>query len=131
MSINRILAAALAVLSAAVIAISAQAADATKFDAAAFAEAKKAGKSVVVDVHATWCSTCKAQKAVLDDLAKKPEYKDVVLMRIDFDSQEADWKALGAQTRSTLIAFKGEKETGRLVGDTKKDSIEALVKSTL
>lgn len=131
MSISRFLAAAATLVGAAMLAVSAFAADAAKFDAAAFAEAKKAGKSILVDVHAPWCSTCKAQKAVLDDLAAKPEYKDVVLMRIDFDTQKDDWSALGAQSRSTLIAFKGEKETGRIVGDTKKESIEALLKSAL
>lgn len=108
-----------------------QAGEAAAFDAAAFSEAKKAGKSVLVDVHAPWCSTCKAQKAALDELTARPEYKDIVLFRIDFDSQKDDWKALGAQSRSTLIAFKGETETGRIVGDTKKDSIEALLKSAL
>jgi hypothetical protein len=61
----------------------------------------------------------------------KPEYKDLVVMDIDFDTQKDEWKALGVQNRSTLITFKGERETGRSVGDTKKDTIEALLKSAL
>jgi uncharacterized protein YjbI with pentapeptide repeats len=102
-----------------------------KFDAAAFAEAQKAGKSIVVDVHAPWCSTCKAQQAILAELTAKPEYKDIVVLVIDFDSQKPEQKTLNVQARSTLIAFKGAKETGRSVADTKKDSIEALLKGAL
>jgi thiol:disulfide interchange protein len=118
-------------VAAVLLAVTAHASEGKKFDAAAFAEAKKSGKSIVVDVHAPWCSTCKAQRAVLVELMAKPEYKDIVMLQIDFDTQGDDWKALGAQSRSTLIAFKGDKETGRLVGDTKKESIEALLKGTL
>jgi thiol:disulfide interchange protein len=128
---TRALASIAALLALFVMPLSAVAADAVKFDATAFAEAKKAGKSVLVDVHAPWCSTCKAQKAVLAELTAKPEYKDIVVFDIDFDTQKDDWKALRVQSRSTLIGFKGETETGRSVADTKKETIEALLKSTL
>jgi thioredoxin 1 len=46
---------------------------------------------------------------------------------IDFDSQKDLVNRFGARMQSTLIAFKGEKEEGRSVGDTKRDSIYALV----
>lgn len=101
------------------------------FTAESLAAAQNEGKSIIVDVHASWCSTCKAQKAALTELGTLPDYKGVVVFEIDFDKQKDAWKALGVQTRSTLIAFKGTKETGRLVADTKKESIEALVKGSL
>lgn len=107
------------------------AADPAKFDAEAFAAAQKAGKSILVDVHASWCTTCKAQKAVLAELTQEPEFKDLVVLEIDFDSQKDAWQALGVQNRSTLIAYKGDKETGRSVSDTKRESIEALLKGAL
>lgn len=113
------------------VSVAAHAGEPAKFDAATFAEAQKSGKSILVDVHATWCSTCKSQKATLAELTANPEYKDVVLFRIDFDSQKEAWQALGVQSQSTLIAFKGDKETGRSVGEKKKEPIEALLKSTL
>lgn len=128
---TRALAAIATLFALIVLPLAATAGEVTKFDATAFAEAKKAGKSILVDVHAPWCSTCKAQRAVLTELTAMPEYKDVMLIEIDFDTQKDAWKALGAQSRSTLIAFKGEKETGRSVGDTKKEAIEALLKSAL
>lgn len=131
MRFNRTLVAFAALMSALAWTATAHGADAIKFDAAAFVEAQKAGKSILIDVHAPWCTTCKAQKVVLAELTAKPEFKDLMVFDIDFDTQKDEWKALGVQNRSTLIAFKGEKETGRSVSDTKKDSIEALLKSAL
>jgi hypothetical protein len=40
-------------------------------------------------------------------------------------------KAFGVRTQSTLIACKGDKETGRSVGDTNRASIGALLDKTL
>jgi hypothetical protein len=50
---------------------------------------------------------------------------------VDFDSQKDAVKYFGARMQSTLIAFKGEKETGRSVGDTNRSSIAALLSKTL
>lgn len=101
------------------------------YDAAALAEAQKAGKSILVHVSAPWCPTCKAQKPILDKLAADPAFKDVVMFELDFDSGGEALKALNARSQSTLIAFKGEKETGRSAGDTDPDSIAALLKTAL
>jgi thioredoxin 1 len=50
---------------------------------------------------------------------------------VDFDSQKDVVNFFGAQMQSTLIAFKGEHETGRSVGDTERSSIAALLNKTL
>ena len=42
-----------------------------KFDAAAFKAAQSSNKSILVDISATWCPTCKAQHKVLDSLAQR------------------------------------------------------------
>jgi hypothetical protein len=44
-----------------------------------------------------------------------------------FDSQKELLRKLKVQKQSTLIVFKGNKEVGRSTGDTKKESIEALL----
>jgi len=100
-----------------------------KFDATVFADAKKAGKSIVVHVTAPWCPTCKAQKPIVDSLLAKPEYKDTVLLDVDFDTSMPTLKALNARSQSTLIAYKGETETGRSTGATNAETIETLIKS--
>src|SRR6516225_8058347 len=99
------------------------------FDSKAFAEAQKAGKPIFVGVHA-WCPTCKAQDPILSELMSGPKFKDLVYFVVDFDSQKDAVKSFGVRMQSTLIAFKGEKETGRSVGDTNRSSIEALLDKT-
>lgn len=112
-------------------ALPASAAERLPFDAAALATAQKEGKSILVHVSAPWCVTCKAQKPILDKLAADPAFKDVVMFELDFDTGGDALKALNTRVQSTLIAYKGEKESGRLVGDASPIGIEALLKTTL
>jgi thioredoxin 1 len=97
------------------------------FTEAAFKAAQKDGKSILIEIHASWCPTCKAQAPILNGLLETPKFKDVVSFRVDFDDQADQVRAFGAQTQSTLIVFKGTKEMGRSVGDTDPASIEALL----
>jgi len=101
------------------------------FDAAAFAEAQKAGKPVFVAIHATWCPICKAQAPILSELMADSKFKNLVYFTIDFDSQKDLVRRFGAQKQSTLISFKGDKEEGRSVGDTNRGSISALLNKVL
>ena len=101
------------------------------FTAEAFAAAQRAGKPILVAIHASWCPTCKAQRPILSELMAKPEFKDLVYFVVDFDSQKDAAKYFGARVQSTLIAFKGSTETGRSVGDTDPSSIAALLNKAL
>ncbi|MGV8294495.1 thioredoxin domain-containing protein, partial [Pseudomonas aeruginosa] len=42
------------------------------FSQTEFDRLTQAGRPVVVDVTATWCPTCKAQKPILEKLMKQP-----------------------------------------------------------
>ena len=99
----------------------------TEFTMEAFKAAQKAGKPILVDVWASWCPTCKAQGPVLKSLLADPKNKDMVMFRVNFDTQTDVLKAFNVQSQSTLIVFKGTKETGRSVGDTEAGSIGALI----
>jgi thioredoxin 1 len=109
----------------------ASAAEWKPFTQADFAAAQKDGKPILVDIFAAWCPVCRAQNPILTQLTREPEFKDLVVFKIDFDTQKADVRALKAIQQSTLIAFKGETEKARSVGDTNPASIAALVKSAL
>ena len=98
-----------------------------KFDAAAFAAAQAAGKPILVDIWASWCSTCAKQGPILSKLLADPAMKGLVAFRVDFDTQKDAVQALGARNQSTLIVFRGREERGRSVGDTAEDSIRALL----
>lgn len=109
----------------------AMAGDIKPFSQQEFDQLTKAGKSVVLDISAPWCPTCKEQKPIIDGLMKQPAYKDVTLMTIDFDSAKPTLKKFKVVMQSTLVAFKGEKEVGRSVGDTTPAGLEGLVKKTV
>jgi hypothetical protein len=60
-------------------------------------------------------------------LEKESKFKDLLVVHVDFDSQKDAVRRFGARMQSTLITFKGGKETGRSVADTNPDSIAALL----
>ncbi|MEQ8701242.1 MAG: thioredoxin domain-containing protein [Bauldia litoralis] len=103
------------------------AAEAGAFDRAAFDSALAAGGPVLIDISASWCSTCKAQGAAVAKLVKQPEYAGYTIFVVDYDTQKDIMREFGARQRSTLIVFSGGAEAGRIVGDTRMDSIEALL----
>ena len=90
-----------------------------------------AGKSVVLDVSATWCPTCKAQAPIIDSFMKQPAFKDVTIMTIDFDDNKPTLNKFHVVTQSTLIAFHGTHEVGRSAGDTSQSGIGGLLQKSL
>ena len=101
------------------------------FSAEAFKAAQASGSPILVEIHADWCPTCKAQNPILDKLTADPKFKDLKIFRVDFDAMKPEVKQFGAQMQSTLIVFKGTAEQGRSVGDTKEASIAALLDKSL
>ena len=105
--------------------------EAKKFDDAAFKAAQAAGSEILVHVTAPWCPTCVSQHKTLGEIGKKADYGKLAVFNVDFDTQTDALAAFKANSQSTLIAFKGATETGRLVGATKADAIEALIQTTM
>lgn len=99
----------------------------TPYSEAAFKSAQASGAPILVEIHASWCSVCKAQEPIIGDLAAQPKFKNLKVFRVDFDGQKSDVRKFGAQAQSTLIVFKGGAEVGRSVGDTRRGSIAALL----
>ena len=99
----------------------ASAATAVPFSAEAFKAAQAAGSPILVEIHADWCPTCKAQNPILDKLTAEPKFRDLKVFRVDFDAMKPVVREFGAQMQSTLIVFKGAAEQGRSVGDTKQE----------
>jgi len=98
---------------------------------AAFEAAKKENKPILIEIAADWCPTCKAQEPILSDLLANDDFKNMVALRVDFDTQKDVVWALGARSQSTLIVFIGDKEVGRSVADTNSESIEELMRRAL
>lgn len=92
--------------------------------------AVSSGKPYLLDFSATWCSTCKAQERVLDSLqAESPTYNDIQILRVDWDTHRSGElvSALAIPRRSTLVLLQGENELGRVVAQTGKSAIAALL----
>lgn len=104
---------------------------AVPFSPEAFKAAQAAGSPILVEIHADWCPTCKAQAPILDQLTADPKFKDLKIFRVDFDAMQPVVREFGAQMQSTLIVFKGAIERGRSVGDTQQASISALLDKSL
>jgi thioredoxin len=109
----------------------ASAAEWKPFDAAAFAQAQKDGKPILIDIFAAWCPVCRAQNPILVQMTREPKFDDLAVFKIDFDTQKDAVRAVKATSQSTLIVYKGETEKGRSVGDTNASSIEALLDQAL
>lgn len=107
------------------------AAQSVDFDRGQFVMGQAAGRPILVDIRASWCPTCAAQEPILQKLTADPAFKDLLIFRVDFDSQKDVVRGFGARTQSTLIAYHGALETARSVGDTDADSIARLLHSTL
>jgi thioredoxin 1 len=101
------------------------------FDEKAFAAAQAAGKPILIHIAAPWCPACKAQKPIIEKLRLDPRFKDLEIFTIDFDTQKDLMARFGANLQSTLICFKGAKETGRSIGETQEEWIETLLEKTL
>lgn len=100
------------------------------FDRAAFEQAQAANKPILVDIWPPWCPTCRAQEPIINRVAAAPGNEDLIVFRVHFDDQKAEVRRFGAQRQSTLIAYRGTRETGRSVADTNPERIAALVATT-
>lgn len=101
------------------------------FTPAAFAAAQKAGQPVLVDVHADWCPTCRAQDPTVAEISRDPAYANLVIFKLDYDTQANDWRALRVSHQSTLIAYHGGAERARAAGIVARDAIRALASTAL
>ncbi len=101
------------------------------YQQAYFTEDMKAGRTVLVAVHADWCTDCRAQGPIITRLMKEPAYEDAVGYVVDFDSERAFLADHKVRTQSTLIIFKNGEEVGRAVAITREKDIRALFENGL
>lgn len=99
----------------------------TTYSAAAFSRAQASGKTIVVDVHATWCPTCRAQAPILDALPSEPQLKNAIFVKVDFDTEKAFVRQHRIPRQSTVLVFKGTRETARSIAETRPEQLRAAV----
>lgn len=99
----------------------------TQYDAAQFSRAQDAGRTIVVDVHATWCPTCRAQAPTLDALLSEPRLRSALFVKVDFDKEKAFLRQHSIPRQSTILVFKGKHETARSIAETRPAELRAAV----
>lgn len=109
----------------------ATAAEVRQFDEQALAAAQSQGRPVLVDVYADWCSVCRVQHGHINAIIADPAYDRLLVLRLNYDTQKTQRRALNVPRQSTLIAYNGRVETGRVIAATDRGVIAALLQSTL
>ena len=89
------------------------------------------GRTVFIDYTTEWCSTCAAQKDVINAaLDQNPAYEENILfVTVDWDEYSRAPIAVdhNIPRRSTLIVLKGDDELGRNVANARASDVKALL----
>ena len=97
-------------------------------------DAMARGDRIILNFHATWCSTCARQERIMDMLmGENAAYRGLTLIRVDWDTYANSElsRRFAVPRRSTIIALKGETELGRTVAGTSEDVIRGLFDAAL
>lgn len=90
-----------------------------------------AGETVLIDVFAPWCGTCRSQGRAMDDLRASNSAYDaaITFIRMDWDTygRSEYAQSLGVVRRSTLILMRGDAILGTVVADPRRESIQSLL----
>jgi thioredoxin 1 len=103
------------------------AAEFVTFEKAKFDALMKSNAPVVVHTHEWWCSTCRAQAKVLEELQKDSKFSKVTMLRASTSADRETLAPMKVTTRSIILVFAGGKEIGRLDWVTDAAQIRALV----
>lgn len=100
------------------------------YSADALAQARAAGQPVALHFHADWCPTCRAQDKALQALRADPDL-GITVLKVDYDQEKALKREHRVNSQSTLVVFKGAKETARAAGETSPEGLRQLFKTAL
>lgn len=108
----------------------AHAATVQPYEQGAFDAAQKNGEPVPIFVEASWCPVCAKERPIVQQLYEAPEFANLKVFDVDFDTSKPLLRQLGVQKQSTLIVFHGAKETGRMTGATDPAVIKQLLETS-
>lgn len=83
-------------------------------------------KPVLVDFYADWCGPCKMLGPILEQLSR--DYKDVLVVKIDGDSNQNLAAKFGIRSIPTMIIFKDSENKETLNGVMTQPQLEAKLK---
>ena len=101
------------------------------YDEAEFMMAQKKGKTIVVDVYADWCPTCRAQAPILEELRNEKQTPDVLFVKVNFDDENDFLRDNRIARQSTVLVFKGMDEVARSIAETSPLRLRSAVLDAL
>lgn len=103
----------------------------TSFEKAKFETLVKSNTAVVVHTHEWWCSTCRAQAKVLEELQKDKKFAKVTMLRASSSGNSDVLEPMKVTSRSIIVVFAGGKQIGRLDWVTDEAQIRALLEQAV
>jgi thiol-disulfide isomerase/thioredoxin len=89
------------------------------------------GKTVLVDVAADWCPTCKKQETIIKAWLSNNPDKELHVLRVDFDTQKDLVTHFRAPRQSTLLLYKNNQQLWFSVAETRDEVITAAIEQAL
>ena len=101
----------------------------TNFTLETFNEAKKSGKTIVINSWNKYCGTCSKQTKILNEAQK--DFPDVIFLSYEQNKNKDIAELLNVQYWATIIVYKNSKEIAKEIGVTSKDEIYSLIKKEI
>lgn len=87
----------------------------------------KADRPVLVDFWATWCGPCRAIAPKLEELATEMA-AEVVVAKVDVDSNQQTAARYGIRSIPTLILFKNGQPVDQIMGNVPKEKLVEMIR---
>ena len=87
---------------------------------------KEEKKPMLVDFYAKWCSPCRMQAPILEELAKEISDK-AVICKVDVDECESLAMKYGVQSIPCIMVIKGGEVKEKSVGLTSQADLAAMI----
>ncbi len=98
---------------------------AAPFTKAHFAALQANNALILIDVAASWCPTCKRQKAAIAQFQQQHPEVALQVLTVDFDQQKEWVTYFKAPRQSTFIVFRGAQQRWFAVAETREEVIFA------
>jgi thioredoxin 1 len=121
----------MATLASTVLAFSAHAGEMQPYSQERLEALQSEGHPVLVEVFAEWCSTCQRQSPIIARLLAEDAFADYAALKLDWDDQRDEARALGAPRQSTLFVYRDGEQIGMSVAETNEERLRAFLETGL